>query len=82
MSAYLILIKSFRCHISYILREGQCVQECGKGYFTNSDICHKCHRNCHECFGQSATECLSCHKDAKLLNGTCVKECPDDYLNR
>ena len=37
------------CKNSLYLQDGNCVENCDKGYYLNDKICHKCHNNCETC---------------------------------
>ena len=64
------------CKTGYV-KEGECVEECGEGYFTTSNPakCNKCGDNCQKCVDQS--ECKACNEGFYLQDGKCVEECKD-----
>jgi hypothetical protein len=78
-----------RCYGARKLLDGQCVNECpegydevGSGYFGRKcELAPPCtvgRDNCNTCsIGQ--TECTLCYNAKRLLNGTCVDECPEGY---
>ncbi|XP_063049504.1 proprotein convertase subtilisin/kexin type 5-like, partial [Engraulis encrasicolus] len=50
-----------------------------KSYVDASGDCKPCHATCHHCSGGADTQCISCDQGRFLLNGTCIKQCPDGY---
>jgi hypothetical protein len=58
------------------------MKNCGKGkYFdVHSGLCKTCHPDCHTCYGNSHTQCLSCARsyltEKSILNkNQCVSKC-------
>ncbi|XP_024081815.1 furin-like protease 2 isoform X2 [Cimex lectularius] len=68
-----------RCPPELNILNNTCVVSCGLGYFTDSGWCQKCAKNCAECQGDQADQCLSCDSGYKVTpTGTCVQDCPSD----
>lgn len=71
---------------SILNKESQrlCLENCGSGYFLNSNNCLKCHSDCSECSGPLNTDCISC-KDplfsvlTKELQNLCLANCGSNY---
>lgn len=57
----------FKCQKGYFLKYGECVRECGEGYYgdqvaipTGYEACHTCHESCVTCNEETENDCLSC----------------------
>ncbi|KAM9793224.1 proprotein convertase subtilisin/kexin type 5 [Syngnathus typhle] len=59
---------------SLFLQDGQCVQQCVRGYPVGQ-VCRSCASDCASC-EKNATYCLSCEEPLLLLNHQCVDQCP------
>ena len=69
-----------RCGNGYSLKNNNCVQNCGIGYYkdTNNN-CIKCSdNNCNNC-SENNNICIDCKDNFFLLNGLCVSSCPKGY---
>ena len=42
-------------------------------------ICDRCHEHCHHCDTDGKT-CFKCRHNLYLYNGTCVEQCPENYV--
>nr|XP_057925745.1 extracellular matrix protein FRAS1 isoform X1 [Doryrhamphus excisus] len=58
-----------------LLKDGECVPDCGTGFYSQDGVCHACHSSCASCFPDNP-ECMSCVHGAALHGGTCVSQCP------
>ncbi|XP_036973954.1 proprotein convertase subtilisin/kexin type 5 isoform X2 [Acanthopagrus latus] len=64
----------------YFLQDGQCVQECVRGY-PAGQVCRSCAAGCASCV-KNATHCLSCEEPLLLHKRQCVDECPPAHTVR
>ncbi|XP_076844464.1 proprotein convertase subtilisin/kexin type 5 isoform X2 [Brachyhypopomus gauderio] len=54
---------------------------CPTHHYSDDDgECHLCHKQCQQCGGPEASQCLSCYTGRYLFNTTCVKGCPSDFF--
>lgn len=62
------------CEEGFFLLDGQCVSECGLGFFRDSETgeCVACHDTCDTCIDQGPSACSSCQLGLHLWFGTCV----------
>ncbi|XP_076458587.1 LOW QUALITY PROTEIN: extracellular matrix organizing protein FRAS1-like [Babylonia areolata] len=68
------------CRPPSLLKEGQCVRQCGPGYFLQDTQCLACDVSCNTCSGPGPAQCLTCARDGQLtLKGTCVDACPSAH---
>ena len=66
--------------------EGNCLNKCPEGFYTNNANCSKCHENCKNCSngpeiknGTESQNCDTCKENWKyLIKGSqnCINECP------
>ena len=65
----------------YLVSDTSCVSVCPEHLVEDMEegICWSevCHESCLTCFGAEPDQCLSCHDNAKLLEHSCVEECPN-----
>ena len=69
------------CGISRLLttwtaNNATCTVDCFDGFFMNARECSRCGELCLEC--TSLEDCTLC-KYVRLENGTCARECPDNF---
>ncbi|KAA8592453.1 hypothetical protein FQN60_017908, partial [Etheostoma spectabile] len=72
------------CPDERLLHQGQCVEACGEGLYSQDNICHNCHPSCRSCVGPLASDCLRCLKPEEALlpqsthhqHGICTAGCP------
>lgn len=71
----------FNCKKGYFLKDSQCLENCGTGYFANEkNECIPCSdNNCLVC-GDSGTSCTDCKDGFYVFNGQCIGECPNGYI--
>ncbi|CAN9512669.1 unnamed protein product [Ophioblennius macclurei] len=73
-----------QCPSGLYLQQGQCVEACGKGLYSQDSSCHNCHPTCRSCVGPLASDCLVCLKPEEVLlpqtshslHGVCTAGCP------
>uniref|UniRef100_A0A3P9GZH8 Fraser extracellular matrix complex subunit 1 n=1 Tax=Oryzias latipes TaxID=8090 RepID=A0A3P9GZH8_ORYLA len=58
-----------------LLRDGECVPDCGAGFYSQDGVCYACDSSCASCFPNNPT-CMSCPPGAALHHGKCVTQCP------
>ncbi|XP_068609494.1 proprotein convertase subtilisin/kexin type 5 [Brachionichthys hirsutus] len=62
---------------------GRCSPCSPRQYADRDGECHPCHKSCRTCSGPGSgpgrSLCLSCNQRHRLLDGTCVAECPSGY---
>lgn len=63
------------CVTPNILKNGQCVDDCGSGFYSDGTNCQKCEPHCIEC--SSASECKACDEATKLFKEDCYEKCPE-----
>jgi hypothetical protein len=65
----------------YVLEEDECVAECPDFYGTDETKkeCYPCPEDALSCDG---TKALSCGNNAALYEGTCLSNCPDEFVAR
>lgn len=67
-----------RCHYPYwILKEGECVEDCGDYYYQDSQDCKSCPTGCIDCNDQYT--CNRCDEEYYFKNGACVQDCGIGY---
>ena len=63
------------------IEEGQCLDTCPKGYYSNETQCFECNSNCADCKEKpdKCTECNPIYTKSILnkVSDTCVEECPE-----
>lgn len=73
---------TFSCSPGQFLLNGNCVTNCGVGYFPDSlsQNCIICSANCAACF--SSAYCITCQTGFQITNGACtpVASCPSNQL--
>ena len=73
------------CQEGYLMQDGQCVQQCGDGFFlpngtaATNGMCQACDSKCPSCIGNSTT-CTACAAPQVAWNGECLNACPDNSL--
>ncbi|XP_023676521.2 extracellular matrix organizing protein FRAS1 isoform X1 [Paramormyrops kingsleyae] len=69
------------CSPALHLHQGQCLQRCPQGFYSQDRACHACHPSCRTCSGPSDADCTACLPHAELQGATCVTSCPQgQYL--
>ncbi|XP_064918597.1 extracellular matrix organizing protein FRAS1 isoform X3 [Columba livia] len=73
------------CPRPLALRQGQCLQDCGEGFYQDHDVCKGCHPSCRACLGPGASRCRRCRVPEHVLqprqptqgaeHGSCVSRC-------
>ena len=59
----------------YVLKEGECVTECGEKYFQSGEICKNCGDGCKDCINEYT--CANCLDNYYNKDGKCVTDCGD-----
>lgn len=55
---------------------------CPSGYVLCGNVCMRCtNQNCDKCNCNNLKECTNCKSNMYLLQGTCVKNCPEKYFS-
>jgi proprotein convertase subtilisin/kexin type 5 len=54
------------------------VYECPRNYFVSGNLCVMCAENCLSCNSQDSDDCNSCENTFYLLDGECLRECPEE----
>lgn len=73
---------NYRCKDEEMLHDGQCVSDCGRGFYASGGSCHPCHASCSECAGPDSNQCQVCPVKTFLHAGTCNEACPRGYYAR
>ncbi|AWP07675.1 putative extracellular matrix protein FRAS1 [Scophthalmus maximus] len=58
-----------------LLKDGECVPDCGGGFYSQEGICYACDASCASCFPDNAG-CMSCPPGTALHRGKCLAQCP------
>ncbi|XP_072243382.1 extracellular matrix organizing protein FRAS1 isoform X1 [Leuresthes tenuis] len=58
-----------------LLKDGECVTDCGDGYYSQEGVCYACDSSCASCFPDDP-KCMSCPQGTALHHGKCVVQCP------
>lgn len=67
-----------QCNKTTYLKDGDCVNSCGDGYYSENSVCKKCVFDCKTC---SKDKCFQCIPGKYVFNDTsCVSNCPDGYI--
>ncbi|KAM8939375.1 extracellular matrix organizing protein FRAS1 [Pelodytes ibericus] len=71
------------------LLKGQCLSNCGEGYFSDGSHCNACHPSCRACLGPEDSHCTKCVKSEESLQavqqyrgkpyGTCQAQCKNQF---
>ncbi|KAM8864960.1 extracellular matrix organizing protein FRAS1 isoform 2-T3 [Synchiropus picturatus] len=61
-----------------LLKAGECVSECGDGFYRRESVCVACDSSCASCFPDSPV-CSSCPAGAALHHGMCISQCPTQH---
>ena len=72
-----------RCDENYVLKNNQCIADCGSGFFKfaieeKNNVCQPCSSKCESC--TSATKCDKCMTGAYLKNNECVVDCGPGWV--
>ncbi|XP_071953706.1 extracellular matrix organizing protein FRAS1-like [Antedon mediterranea] len=67
------------CMDGMILKNGQCVPECGDGYYDVRSRCRACLGGCKSCDVKG--RCTSCYPPELLLRSECVDRCGPGYYS-
>uniref|UniRef100_A0A8C4U634 VWFC domain-containing protein n=1 Tax=Falco tinnunculus TaxID=100819 RepID=A0A8C4U634_FALTI len=77
------------CSFPLALRRGQCLQDCGDGFYRDHDVCKGCHPSCRTCLGPGASRCLRCRAPEHALqpqqpmegvvHGLCLSQCQAQF---
>jgi len=62
------------CLNGLLLKNGQCVQDCGESFVAIANECQPCDNGCKVCSNSDQHECLEC-SELNLKNGKCVSDC-------
>ncbi|XP_078659996.1 extracellular matrix organizing protein FRAS1-like [Branchiostoma floridae x Branchiostoma belcheri] len=58
------------------LKQGQCVSDCGEGFYSQGGECRACHSSCSRCSGPGADSCQACQVLSQVLkDGSCADRC-------
>ncbi|KAL4449623.1 hypothetical protein ABPG74_007446 [Tetrahymena malaccensis] len=72
--------KCFECKINYLLKETECVQQCGQGFQIQNNTCITCKaKNCLQC-NISIDQCSSCQEGFELYKNQCFAKCQSKQL--
>lgn len=66
------------CLNGFLLGE-LCVNICPQGFYGDNKICLPCLQDCIEC--TSSSDCKQCNSESKLINNTCVPQCPEKTVS-
>ncbi|KAM9742832.1 extracellular matrix organizing protein FRAS1 isoform 2-T2 [Menidia menidia] len=61
--------------LAYLLKDGECVSDCGDGYYSQKGVCYACDSSCASCFPDDP-KCMSCPPGTALHHGKCIGQCP------
>ncbi|KAM9823010.1 extracellular matrix organizing protein FRAS1 [Syngnathus typhle] len=61
-----------------LLKDAECVPDCGEAFYIQDGVCHACHPSCASCFPDKA-DCTSCPPGGALHGGKCVSACPAQH---
>uniref|UniRef100_A0A8C4Z636 Fraser extracellular matrix complex subunit 1 n=1 Tax=Gadus morhua TaxID=8049 RepID=A0A8C4Z636_GADMO len=61
-----------------LLKDGECVADCGAGYYSQQGVCSACDPSCSSCYPDNPA-CLSCPPSTALHHGRCITQCPDHH---
>ncbi|KAL3876627.1 hypothetical protein ACJMK2_034445 [Sinanodonta woodiana] len=68
------------CKPGLMWRHGECVTQCGSGYYIQNGKCLDCHVSCKSCTGPGESQCQSCVHLARVVeSGRCIDYCPANY---
>jgi proprotein convertase subtilisin/kexin type 5 len=67
------------CHVGSYLLNGECVIDCGEGYYGNTidNTCDPCDGSCKTCYGPDDDNCNTCHEEHYIRDNSCHSPCPD-----
>uniref|UniRef100_A0A3Q3IUW6 VWFC domain-containing protein n=1 Tax=Monopterus albus TaxID=43700 RepID=A0A3Q3IUW6_MONAL len=61
-----------------LLKDGECVPDCGAGFYIQEGVCYACDLSCASCFPDNP-KCMSCPPGTALHHGKCVTQCPTQH---
>ncbi|XP_029366253.1 extracellular matrix organizing protein FRAS1 isoform X2 [Echeneis naucrates] len=61
-----------------LLKDGECVPECGGHFYSQDGVCYACDSSCASCFPDNP-KCMSCPPGAALHHGKCITQCPAQH---
>ncbi|CAB1414147.1 unnamed protein product [Pleuronectes platessa] len=61
-----------------LLKDGECVPDCGAGFYSQDGVCHACDSSCASCFPDNP-KCMSCPPATALHHGKCISQCPAQH---
>ncbi|XP_070543437.1 proprotein convertase subtilisin/kexin type 5-like [Ptychodera flava] len=67
------------CEDHLIMRDHECVADCGSGFYVNNGECRACHITCEKCTGPEINKCESCPEGKFLQDGKCGDACGVKY---
>ncbi|XP_077332215.1 extracellular matrix organizing protein FRAS1 [Lithobates pipiens] len=78
------------CSPPLALLKGQCISNCGIGYYFDGTVCSACHPSCRSCLGPEDSHCTQCIKSEDSLQavqeyrgkpyGTCQSHCKPRFF--
>ncbi|XP_052791092.1 extracellular matrix organizing protein FRAS1-like isoform X2 [Mya arenaria] len=71
------------CQPGLMWKHGECVTQCGLGYYLQNGKCLECAPSCKSCSGPGSDQCVSCSNHAQVVfHGECRDHCPDNFYIR
>ncbi|XP_053388167.1 extracellular matrix organizing protein FRAS1-like isoform X2 [Mercenaria mercenaria] len=71
------------CQPGLMWKHGECVTQCGLGYYLQNGRCLECAPSCKSCNGPRSDQCISCTNPAQVVfHGECLDKCPDNFYIR
>ncbi|XP_068615370.1 extracellular matrix organizing protein FRAS1-like, partial [Brachionichthys hirsutus] len=61
-----------------LLKDGECVPDCGSGFYNQQGHCYACESSCASCFPDNP-KCTSCLPGTALHHGKCISHCPPQH---
>ncbi|XP_037832589.1 extracellular matrix protein FRAS1 isoform X2 [Kryptolebias marmoratus] len=61
-----------------LLKDGECVSDCGAGFYNQDGFCYACDPSCASCFPDNL-KCMSCPAGTALHHGKCITQCPAQH---
>lgn len=72
------------CQSHLVLHLDHCITSCPNGFYQDKEknTCVQCDVSCGSCVGSTSSSCNSCNYGFYLLEGSCLKSCPEEYYAR